>query len=465
MKTYIKLLPFLISFFTGNLAYSQTGNTSYSNNIETRFLEAASNGDYPVVVDCIKKGVDINTATWDGVTALMYATSIGHRSMVKLLLDKGAKVNAQPYNGFTALITASKYGYTDIAEMLITDSADVNMSDLNKATALHYACLYNNDTIAFMLLNAGANPDKLTNDEVSPLSMAALNGSYESAYLLIDAGADVNSRDKYGFTPLMLASQNGYVPIVDLLLDNGAKVNIQNNKGYSALSFAIVNKHEDIVKILLQSGANAKELNAISMNARVLAKLSGDSAILDTIKKTKVKQNLIPAFKSFGTGLELNFNSRDLMTGVFITQRDIKFGLVYNLGFAFRPTAIRIKEVIPDFGYYQFMERRYIFNFDLAKSFTHVVDNKTSVGLNIGGRMIYSFGKYRGTNIPINGGLNAAPALSLFYRSHSTETRLGYYYTNYGVKDLPYNHFSISLAYHFSEFDRKNINRKLKWID
>lgn len=457
IRTGIVILVFLNVFQPG---FSQPAY-GYSSDLSLRFLEAASYGDYPVLAECIKKGVDVNTQNWDGATALMYATAAGHRSMVKLLLQKGAKVNIQPQNGLTALITASQYGYSEIAEMLIADSANVKIEDNNKATALHYASLYNNDTIVFMLLRAGADPNALTEDKLSPLSMACLNGSFESAYLLIEAGADLNARDKNGFTPLMLASQSGSIPLAELLLSSGAHTNLQNNKGFSALSLAILNKNGEMVKTLLENGANAEEANSISLNPRALAKLTGDTFIIREIKKAGGKPVVFPSFKSMGGGIEMNFNSADFITGFFITQHDFKYNLTYNFGYSFRPAAKHINFTIPEFGIYQLMERRNILHFDLSKGFRF----NSFLGINAGGRLMYHFGKYRGTNMHINGRLNAAPQAWVFVRKNNFEWRVGYHYSNYGEKELKPSHLTVNLIYHFYNFNGRNINRTIKWLE
>lgn len=463
MKVFYKFVIFLAILFYSTKAGHSQSTFGYSTDPSIRLLEAASLGDYPIVADCLKKGANVNFQNWDGVTALMYATEAGNKPMVKLLLEKGAKVNLQPSNGITALSTASQYGYTDIAEMLLSDSAQVNIADQHKATALHYASLYNNDTIIFMLLKAGANYNILTNDNESPLLVAALNGSLESAYLLIDAGADLNVSDKFGFTPLMLASQSGAFSIAELLINNGANINIQNNKGFSALSLAILNNHADIVQLLIDNGANTKETNSISLNAKSLALLSSDTSIINSIRRTGAKSNFFPAFKTIGAGLDASVSPADFMTGFFITQHDFKFNLNYNLGFSFRPSAKKINFVIPDYGEYQFMERRQILYFDLTKGFNFNVTKST--GINIGARLLYSFGKYRGTEIPINGNFNAAPQVWLFYKKGNFESRLGYHYSNYGEKELSKSHFSFGLIYDFYNFKTKNINRNLKWIE
>lgn len=463
MKKFFAFYILLTAF--GIRAFCQEPGFPYSNDLNARLLEAASSNDYPVVLDCIKKGADVNTLTWENVSPLMYAVSAGNKQMVKLLLDKGAKVNVQPMNGFTALMTAAKYGYTDIAGMLIADSANVNQTKANQATALHYACLYNNDTIVFQLLNAGANPNLLSSDSISPLAMAAINGSYESAYQLIDAGAEINTVDKQGFTPLMLAAQNGYTPVVELLLNNDAKVNLRNKKGYSALSLAILNKHQDIVDLLLENGANANESNSLSLTPGTLAKISGDSAIIHSIKKAKGKANFLPAFNNIGAGLDFNFNPGDFMTGFYLTQNDIKFNLSYNFGFAFRPVALTLLKTIPQFGYYQFKERRYYFHFDLTKGWGFGIGNDSRISLNAGARLLYNFGKYNGTDIQINGGINVVPIAWLAFKKNNFEGRFGYHYSNYGETELQKSHYTIGMIYYFKNFNANNYNRSIKWID
>lgn len=464
MKNCLKFfLLVALSFIPQLKGYSQTGSTAYSSDLSIRLLEAASAGDYAIVADCLKKGVDVNTENWDGTTALMYATAEGYKSVVRLLLEKGAKVNAKPMNGYTALITASRFGYSEITEMLLADSADVNIADNHNATALHYASLYNNDTIVFMLLTAGADPNALTRDKESPLSLAAINNSYEAAFLLTDAGANINHRDKSGFTPLMLSSQNGSLPVVELLIERGAEVNLQNNRGFSALSLAILNRHAEISDVLLDNGANANESNSISLNARTLAEITGDSVILQQLKKAGARKNLFPAFQSMGGGTELNFSKKDFFSGFFITQHDYKYNLDYNLGFAFRPSAKTISFPIPDYGEYQFMERRQLIFFDLMKGFS--VDKYGSAGVSVGARLSYTFGKYRGTEIPVNGSYNAAPQAWLFFRKNELEGRLGYHFSNYGEEELGKSHFTFTLLYNFYNFNAKHINRTLKWID
>ncbi|NJO69486.1 MAG: hypothetical protein HC830_09585 [Bacteroidetes bacterium] len=124
-----------------------------------------------------------------------------------------------------------------------------------------------------------------------------------------------------------------------------------------------------------------------------------------------------------------------------------------------------IDQRIPDFGYYQFMERRYLFNFDLTKGFDMQLQDNKSIGINVGGKLLFSTGKYRGTNIQINGGFGLAPVAWMFYRNRNFETRLGYHFSNYGEKGFRKSHFTVGLLYHFHNSKALNLNRKLKWIE
>ena len=109
------------------------------------------------------------------------------------------------------------------------------------------------------------------------------------------------------------------------------------------------------------------------------------------------------------------------------------------------------------------MERRHLLYFDLSKGLNF--DKNHTAGINIGAKLLYTFGKYRGTEIQVNGGFKAAPQAWFFLRKNNFETRLGYYYSNYGEKELSKSHFTLNLVYHFYKFKTQNINRDLKWIE
>jgi ankyrin repeat protein len=71
------------------------------------------------VIDLLlDRGVDVNAATSDGLTALMVATIKGHHAVVERLLEAGAEVRMQDMFKYNALAFAERLGHDAIAELL-----------------------------------------------------------------------------------------------------------------------------------------------------------------------------------------------------------------------------------------------------------------------------------------------------------------------------------------------------------
>ena len=86
----------------------------------------------------LDRGADVDMCVSTGTTALIAATSKGHKDLVSLLLDRGANVNVVG-NDTTALIAAVQGGHKDIVSLLLDRGADVNVlsrGTWNKTTAL-----------------------------------------------------------------------------------------------------------------------------------------------------------------------------------------------------------------------------------------------------------------------------------------------------------------------------------------
>ena len=68
-----------------------------------------------------------------------------------MLIDNGAKVNQQNYNDATALIYASTFGHKDIAAYLLKNNANKTIADNRGNTALKHAQMQGNADIISLL--------------------------------------------------------------------------------------------------------------------------------------------------------------------------------------------------------------------------------------------------------------------------------------------------------------------------
>jgi ankyrin repeat protein len=96
---------------------------------------AAAVGDIDSVKEHLDAGIDINSKSSAGWTALIESAYSGREKIAKLLIAKGADVNAMTDRGSTALHITSARGHKKIAAVLIEKGADVNARDIDSRGA------------------------------------------------------------------------------------------------------------------------------------------------------------------------------------------------------------------------------------------------------------------------------------------------------------------------------------------
>nr|XP_045017369.1 ankyrin repeat and SAM domain-containing protein 3 isoform X2 [Jaculus jaculus] len=180
---------------------------------------AASIGQYEVVKECVQRGeLDLNKKNGGGWTPLMYASYIGHDTIVHLLLEAGVSVNVPTPEGQTPLMLASSCGNESIAYFLLQQGAELEMKDIHGWTALFHC------TSA---------------------------GHQQMVKFLLDSGANANVREPvYGFTPLMEAAASGHEIIVQYFLNHGVKVDTRDHSGATAQMLARQYGHMKIVALM-----------------------------------------------------------------------------------------------------------------------------------------------------------------------------------------------------------------------
>jgi ankyrin repeat protein len=169
------------------------------------FLAAARKGDVEAVKSFLAKGIDVNTRTQYGATALSYAADKGHTAVVKVLLDHGADPNAKDtfYNA-TPIVWASSRGHAEVVKLLLekgargvdmalmsgvnADSVELVRVVLEKggvspetlSLALSRATKANKTEMIELLKKAGAKPPPEPNFKVDPETLKSYAGTYKS---------------------------------------------------------------------------------------------------------------------------------------------------------------------------------------------------------------------------------------------------------------------------------------------
>ncbi|XP_076998023.1 ankyrin repeat and SAM domain-containing protein 3 isoform X3 [Tamandua tetradactyla] len=180
---------------------------------------AASIGQYEVVKECAqRRELDLNKKNGGGWTPLMYASYIGHDTIVHLLLEAGVSVNVPTPEGQTPLMLASSCGNESIAYFLLQQGAELEMKDIQGWTALFHCTSAGHPQMVKFLLDSGANAN--VREPIcgfTPLMEAAAAGHEIIVQYFLNHGVKVDTRDHHGATARMLAKQYGHMKIVGLI--------------------------------------------------------------------------------------------------------------------------------------------------------------------------------------------------------------------------------------------------------
>lgn len=213
----------------------------YMEKVESLILvQAIVDGDAEKVDKLINEGIDLNSISEFGDSALMIAaknSSIGNIIIVDELIKKGVNLNSKNFYGDTPLIFASKNENLTVLYMLIEAGADVNEKNNLGKTALMYVSNW--------------------------VTMEDVNAIRE----LISNNADVSAKDNSGSTALMEAVKAGNREVINTLIQNNASVNEKANDGSTPLILAAIKSDKQMVKTLLENGADSLCKNNEGFNA------------------------------------------------------------------------------------------------------------------------------------------------------------------------------------------------------
>ena len=159
---------------------------------ESPVADAAMRDDVEAVRSLVARGVDVNAAQADGMTALHWAAVNGNPALAEILVRAGANLEGRTRNGaYRPLHLASRAGHHPVARVLLEAGSEV---DAPTATG-------------------GA----------SALHLAAAAGSVETIEALLEHGAVLDARDRaWGQTPLVYATARNRIEAMKILLARGA---------------------------------------------------------------------------------------------------------------------------------------------------------------------------------------------------------------------------------------------------
>jgi len=167
------------------------------------------------------RGANMNSADYDGRTALHVAASQGKQTIIKWLLERGASVHARDYNNDTPLMCAVKAGQEACVRILSLCGGNHGMNNTELGDYLVHASGLGQLTRVKCLITAGAssNIQNSVNGN-TPLHAAIEANHAEMCKLLVEHGAKLDTKNKYGHTPVETAIMLNRENLLNLYLSN-----------------------------------------------------------------------------------------------------------------------------------------------------------------------------------------------------------------------------------------------------
>jgi ankyrin repeat protein len=181
------------------------------------------------------------------------------RAGVRALLDRGVDVNQAQVDGMTALHWAAYHDDLETAGLLVRTRADVKAANRYGVTPISLACTNGDAAMVGLLLDAGADPNTRLGGGETVLMTAARTGKLGPVKALLARGAEVDAKERRGQTALMWAAAEGHAEVVEALLRAGADFRTPLPSGFTPLFFAVREGRTEVARVLLKAGADVNE--------------------------------------------------------------------------------------------------------------------------------------------------------------------------------------------------------------
>jgi len=239
----VKSLKFLKSVFWSLLMCILSSGSTLAMISDSNFVELCRTGSLQQISEAIKDGANVNASDDKGRTPLISAVARDdpNPELIAVLINAGVQVNSRTEDGSTALMWAASDSNAEVIEILIKAGADVNAQNSDGLTPLMCAAEYNSCTVVITtLIKAGADVHIRNVDGLTPLMFAAAkNSNPEVITVFVKAGADVNFENTEKWTPLILAAWKTSNPeVITTLMKLGANPRAKDNSGRMAVDYA-----------------------------------------------------------------------------------------------------------------------------------------------------------------------------------------------------------------------------------
>lgn len=211
-------------------------------------------------LNCLKsslKNMDIDERNEEGETPLQVAVRKRAYPLIVELIKDGADLNKMNYRSQTARNLADELGEKEISNLLEkveieTDRllAAIDSNDLNSVKAsLHRGA------------SIGTRDVRLD----SPLHRAAQSNFTEIASILIANGASVHAKNYLGETPLHSAAMRGFLPMMKILIEHGANINAVDERRQTPMDLAQTSDSNELWRFLKSRSAHGGTAAHVSL--------------------------------------------------------------------------------------------------------------------------------------------------------------------------------------------------------
>lgn len=224
-----------------------------------RFLEAASSAPETVTPEAedmalylLQSGADAFAAD-HAEAPLLLALRLGWRRLLEALLASGVDPDTRSAQGATALLLACEMNDEEAVKRLIVHGAQPSARTPDGQTAHGLALALGRARLSrWMDWPHWPLPRRALRD--ADLAAAAQQGDEIAVARLLDLGLALNATDAQGCTALLRACGGGHAALVRKLLARGADARIPAHSGATCLSVALTAGQGEVMRTLLQRG-------------------------------------------------------------------------------------------------------------------------------------------------------------------------------------------------------------------